>query len=172
MVDPLGLDGIYPDAIIFGGSGTIGILGGLTGGFEIVINSESGEVSLFINGGFEGGLTSFGINGKTGSIWNLDKNCDYEGSFLSANVAGGPLGKLGVSAFGTSDKLMSSKIIPGSYGSTISIGASLIPATFSADSTVYKNLFTIPFLGYVLNPAASLINAIDSGSSLIPSLDN
>ena len=89
IIDPFGLDGIFADALTVGGSGTIGILAGLTGGSEVVVNSESGEVSLFVSGGFEGGLTSFGGNVKARKIWSLDENCEYTGPFLSGNIAGG-----------------------------------------------------------------------------------
>jgi RHS repeat-associated protein len=170
IIDPLSLDGYYPDALTFGGSATIGILFGLTGGFEFVINTESGEVSLFLNGGFEAGLTSFGVNAKSGSIWNLDKNCNYEGPFLSGNASAVPMGIVGVSAFASSDKLMSSKIVPGPYGVAGTAGVNLIPATLSVNSTVYKKIFTIPLLGYILNPAGAIFNAIDKGPTPIPSL--
>jgi len=171
LIDPLGLDGAYPDAWSVGASGTIGLLTGLTGGFEVVVNSESGEVSLFINGGFEGGVASFGMSAKAGLIWNLDKNCEYNGPFLSGNFGGGPLGKLGVSIFGTSDNITSPNLVPGPYGAAVTIGVSLIPVSLSGNSTLYKTVFTIPLLGYILDPTGTIFNAIDKGHSPVAKLD-
>ena len=144
-----------PDAQMIGVSNTLGIALALNGGAEIVINSKSGEVSLFFNGGFEGGLCSYGPSVKAGFIMNLPENSKYRGPFLSANFAKDPIG---ISLFATSDKLLSPYIVPGPYGLSVNLGATLVPYTVSESSTQYKEVpRTIPYLGYAINPLLALI---------------
>jgi iron(III) transport system substrate-binding protein len=73
-------------------------------------------VTLFLNGGFEAGFTSYSASAKTGAIWNLNNNQCSSGPFLTWNIGGGPLGKWGVSAFAASDKIPSPSVVPGPYG--------------------------------------------------------
>ena len=155
-VDSSGLDGSYPDAKMVGVSGFGGIIAGVAGGAEVLINTESGEVSFYVNGGFEAGITTFGAQVKAGGVWNLDKNTDYNGPFLSTN---GSIGPIAGSVFGSSDALMSKNIVPGSYGTSLGLGASLFPYfSASVSSTIYKEVFTIPYLGYLMDPVGTVMN--------------
>jgi len=52
----------------------------------------------------------------------------------------------------------------GSYGTSVSVGASLFQATgnYSVSDTTYsKPVFTIPYLGYFVNPMMTLLNKLD-----------
>jgi len=159
--DTLGVGKGYPDAKIYGISVTFGCFSvGLDSGMEIVVNSKSGEISIFYYGGFEGGFISYGVDTKYGEVWNLNRNKDYAGPFQSLNFGG----NISASIFSSSDKLFSTKF-SGSNGISINGGISLFPLKFSASTNEYKQLVTIPLLGYFLNPADALIKYLEKKSN-------
>ncbi len=148
----------YPDASVVNMSGVLGLIFGLTGGLEGVANSESGEFSLFVQGGFEGGITSYAFSAGSGLIFNLPTNADYEGSTLTYN--GGALFLFG-SHFQSTDRLLSMRYNSGYYGYSLNASISLIPGTGSVSTTAARHIFTIPYLGYILDPFGAIINYFD-----------
>lgn len=106
----------------------LGLLGGPTGGGEVVINYNSGQVSAFAFGGAQvgwNGAASGSIN--SGFVYGLNNsNGNYSGSFTG--VAGsGRVGGFLQSSSGGSVKV-----------GGVSVGASLLgPVTFAGTVTHY-----------------------------------
>lgn len=78
---------MLPDAFITGGSGNAaGVLAGVVGG-ETVWNLKSDEVSIFTYQGQGGGVAlKANATAYAGVVWNLEKNIDYEGDFITLTV--------------------------------------------------------------------------------------
>ena len=71
-------------------------------------------------------------------------------------------GRFGGSVFGTSDKVPSLNVVSGPWGFSLNYGVSLNPfLTVSLSSTVYREVITIPYLGYLWNPIDTFLNWID-----------
>jgi hypothetical protein len=76
-----------PRGRVSGASGTLGLVGGPTGGVELVQNYRSGQISGFAFGGAQVGWNGgAGANGYTGFVWGLnDSNSNYSGGFSGVN---------------------------------------------------------------------------------------
>ena len=76
-----------PRGRVSGVSGTFGLVGGPTGGVELVQNYRSGQISGFAFGGTQVGWNGgAGGNGYTGFVWGLDdSNANYSGGFSGVN---------------------------------------------------------------------------------------
>jgi hypothetical protein len=154
----------YKDAKVVGIFGNIGSI--ITGAFgvEMVINSESGELSFFKYKGVEAGLTSTGVGVKAGFIENLKSNREYLDYFLSVNFSAGKAWRgFGGSVFASEKEFLSPIVIDGPYGAALTWSTSNLQVTASASSTKYEPLGkTYKYWGYILDPVGTIMNYIDA----------
>ena len=119
-----------PRGRVSGVQGTGGILGGPTGGVELVQNYRSGQVSGFAFGGAQAGWNGgASANISSGFVWGLnDSNTNYSGGFSGVNGSG----RVGVNVQSSSGGLTGGarELIPNPRevtSVTLTAGVSLIP---------------------------------------------
>lgn len=78
-----------PEGRTEGVAGTLGIIGGATGSVERLVNYNTGEVSGFVSGGFQGGYNGgASVSIETGFVYNLgNSNSAYSGGFTTASAS-------------------------------------------------------------------------------------
>jgi RHS repeat-associated protein len=121
--------GVIPSGRTVGASGALGLLGGPTGGGEVVINYNSGQISAFAFGGAQvgwNGAASGSIN--SGFVYGLnDSNSNYSRGFTGVGGSAGGGGFLQSSSGGLSNGAKG--LIPNPRAVTVgggSVGASLL----------------------------------------------
>jgi hypothetical protein len=64
---------------------------------------------------------------------------------------------------GSTDEILTTKISEDPYyGGTINFGVSMMPLpTVSAESSTSREIITIPYLGYILDPIGAIHNKLD-----------
>jgi RHS repeat-associated protein len=119
-----------PTGRVSGVSGTLGLLGGPTGGVELVQNYRSGQISGFAFGGAQVGWNGGAAgNAYSGFVWGLnDSNSNYSEGFTGVN---------GSKTFGINAQSSSGGLTGGARGLipnpravtsvSLTAGASLIP---------------------------------------------
>lgn len=86
-----GICDAIPSGRTIGASGVLGLVGGPTGGGELVVNYNSGQVSAFAYGGAQVGWNG-GAQGSvyTGFVYGLNNsNSNYSGGFTGVNGGAG-----------------------------------------------------------------------------------
>ncbi len=124
---------IIPDGRTVGFASSAGTLGGVTGGGEIVLNYNTGQVSGF---GYAGGFAGFNGGGSAsvtgGLIFNLgNSNSNYSGPFTTAAGSVGLIGGF-ASVTGTPNSLNLSapKVLGASVGITMfGVGTGTVSVT-------------------------------------------
>jgi hypothetical protein len=159
-----------PNGVTFGVSGSIGVIAGATAGGEVVINFDSGEVSLYALGGMSGNNGGASASGTIGYIWNLGNPSSYQGPFTGASVSYGGVGIFGsvTSTGGMTNPTAVDWSKPFNFGAAASIGTSLLKSAipFQVNSTVYSaptsigNLFQTPGLLAGLNAVDPAVGAL------------
>ena len=111
-----------------GASGTLGLIGEPTGGVELVLKYDSGQISAFAFGGAQIGWNG-GASGTLyqSNVYNLNNsNSNYAGGFKGVNGSGPIIGGFAAHA-------------PGVTAVGASVGVSLLggPFTFGVNRTEY-----------------------------------
>jgi RHS repeat-associated protein len=111
-----------PAGRVSGINASAGTIGGVTGGFEGVVNWNTGQASVFGNAGGFGGFNGGGSISITGGlIFNLgNSNSNYSGTFTTASGSVGPVGGFGsLTGTPTSINLSGPKVVGGSLGASM-----------------------------------------------------
>ena len=142
---------LLPEGRVSGISGAFGLVGGLSGSVETVVNYNTGEVSGFLSGGlhagYVGGLSGSGFLGAVRNLGNSNNN--YAGPFTNASVGAGPFALTASASSGglTNPGTLSKNGVQVVSGS---VGASFLPTPVSLNASV--TYFTNPIpMGNIAN---------------------
>ena len=166
---------LIPSGRVRGASGATGILGGLEGGGEIVVNYDTGQTSAFAFGGVHAGVNG-ALSGTiyTGFAYGLQgDNSNYSQGFTGFQSSLGLVGDVAIFA-NSSAKGGFVKGAPGVvpdfqvtvYGAGVSANLMDLPYTGNANTTYYSNpqqigRFTgFGLLDYVFYGARRICNSI------------
>ncbi len=161
-----------PDGRTVGVSGGIGITGGQTGGLEVLVNYNTGQIGGFAYGGLQAGLNG-GLQGSvnTGFVWSLgDSNSNYSGPFTGAQAYAGPIGiYTAASSGGFAHPLTMNWSAPNSVGVSLGKGLAPIPIGGGVSETYYSKPLD---MGNIFDPWHSVnpANLYDQSMFLIRQL--
>jgi len=164
-----GYGSLYPDARILTGKVSSALFAGGVAGADLVVNSESGELTLFFYGGAEGGLVSPGVSVGAGFVMNAEVNDRL--AKWSGDITGG-WGPVSATAFASLDtdkpdflEFDIDEAMKQAHGATINADFSLFDGlampNLSTSRTYSKNAVTVPFVGYLMDPVGTFFNWLD-----------
>ena len=120
---------VIPSGRVSGASGTLGLVSGATGGVELILNYDSGQISAFAFGGAQIGWNG-GVSGSLyqGNVYGLNNtNSNYAGPFTGVNGSGAMIGGFAAHAPGVN-----------TIGASASWSLLSGPFSFGANRTMYS----------------------------------
>ena len=156
----------YPDAKMWAISVNMGSGISAVGQGELVLNSESGQASLFGAYGWNAGIVSWSASIKKGIINDLENNSDYNKYFGSAAAGWSPIRywSIGLEGFWSTNSWDPRDLdANGPYGWDTWLSFGALP-TLTIGSTYYSDIVTIDDLGYYGDPVGWLFNSFDDMS--------
>jgi hypothetical protein len=159
-----------PNGMAFGVNGSIGVIAGAAAGGEIVINFDTGNVSLYGLAGLSTNNGGASASGTVGYIYKLGDPSTYQGPFTGAVISYGGMGIFGsvTSPGGMTNPANINTNKPFNFGVAASIGTGLLKSAvpFQVSSTTYSaptslgNIFQNSTLFTALSAADPAIGAL------------
>ena len=156
---------IAPDGRTIGLNGALGILGGVAGSAEIVLDYHTGQAMLVLAGGFgtTGAAAQVGVS--TGFIFGQGDSVPNYASGGNSSVSASLPSGLGITLTSNSGGITGNPLNLNALSATaaqIGVSAGLVSLTGGFSVIAQNTIAQIPLGSYLTGPAAALVTPLDA----------